>query len=60
MQDLWLAFARDPQDGLQELGWPAASGVYGNASGNALVFARDGKVVQMEEVSVIDASCPAN
>lgn len=60
MQDLWLAFARDPQHGLQKLGWSAASGGAGNVGGNAVVFARDEKVVQMEDISVIDANCPAS
>ncbi len=60
MQDLWLAFARDPQHGLQKLGWPAASGGLANVSGNAVVFARDEKVLQMEDLSVIDANCPAS
>ncbi len=59
IQDLWLAFARDPHHGLQKLGWSAASGGFGNVNGNAVVLARDEKVVQMEDISVIDANCPA-
>lgn len=60
MQDLWLAFARNPQHGLQKLGWPAAPGGVENVSGNAVVFGRDEKVVQMENISVIDANCAAS
>ena len=60
MQDLWLAFARDPQDGLQKVGWSAASGGVGNVGGSAVVFARDEKVVQKEDIGVIDANCPAS
>ena len=56
MQDLWLAFAGDPQQGLQELDWPALSTEAEHVAGQAIVFARDEKVVQMEDVSAIDAN----
>ncbi|KAL6719032.1 Cocaine esterase [Lecanora helva] len=57
MQDLWLAFADDPQNGLQKQGWGVVSA---NNSGSAIVFARGGKVAQMEEISVVDAAADAD
>ena len=60
MQDLWLAFAGNPQQGLQELDWPALSTGLDYVAGQAIVFARDEKVVQMEDVSIIDANYAAS
>ena len=36
MQDLWLAFTRNPNGALDELGWPRSSA---GAGGNVLEFA---------------------
>ena len=60
MQDLFLTFARNPQYGLQEIGWPTVSGTIEDVSGDAIVFARDGKVVEMEGVRVLDSQCPVS
>jgi len=41
IQDLWLAFARDPVGGLPQRGWNAYT-----PQGNAVLLGKDGKVVQ--------------
>ncbi|KAL1301936.1 hypothetical protein AAFC00_002395 [Neodothiora populina] len=52
MQDRWLAFAKDPDHGLEEMGWMDYS------SGNVETFAADGIAVQDAPVSNVDALCP--
>lgn len=52
MQDMWLAFANDPREGLKRYNWtPYAS------NGTALVLGRDGVLAQPEAISTIDAGC---
>ncbi|KAI1307854.1 Alpha/Beta hydrolase protein [Xylaria venustula] len=52
MQDLWLAFAKDPQNGLECHGWtPYAS------NGKALVFGKNDVLVQTENIESLDAAC---
>ena len=53
MQDLWLAFAKDPEGGLPKEGWMPYSD-----NGEAEVFGRDGKVVQKQGIEVLDGGCP--
>lgn len=48
MQDLWVSFAQDPSSAK---GWAEAR------SGQALVFAADGKAVQKRSLQTIDAPC---
>lgn len=51
MQDLWLAFAKDPQAGLQDVGW--------NSYGNGKAVLLGGTEVPMKEIDVdeLDAIC---
>ncbi len=53
MQDLWLAFAEDPENGLPKAGWEK----YQNGKGDVMVFGDGGKVVQGVKESVIEAPC---
>lgn len=55
MQDTWVAFARDPENGLDRLGWPA----YAAKDGQVRKFAVDGVLAQMGNVSSVEAECQA-
>ncbi|KAK8214673.1 carboxylesterase [Phyllosticta capitalensis] len=55
MQDTWVAFARDPENGLDRLGWPA----YAAKDGQVRKFAVDGVLAQMGNVSAVEAECQA-
>lgn len=52
MQDLWLAFAQDPVNGLPRKGWQPYS------AGNAIAFGINGKLVGSEPVAQLDGKCP--
>ena len=52
MQDLYLAFASDPVNGLKNEGWP----VY-KPAGQAIEFGKDGKVTQEISISSLGAPC---
>ena len=53
MQDVWLAFAADPVNGLPKLGWKG----HQNGEGEVMMFGAGDKVVQPVAESVVDASC---
>ena len=56
MQDLWLAFMRDPVKGLPAQGWPAyVEG--GSARGNAIEFAWEGVVERVISTGGFEANC---
>lgn len=52
LQDLYLAFASDPINGLKSQGWPAYE-----PGGQAVEFGKDGKVVQDISISSLEAPC---
>jgi hypothetical protein len=52
MQDLWLAFMRDPYDGLPQQGWPAFT-----PRGKGIEFAYDNKVEQLMDLGPFDDNC---
>lgn len=52
MQDLWLAFIKDPVNGLPAAGWPAFS-----PTGSAMEFAANNMVVQNTSVSRFASQC---
>jgi carboxylesterase type B len=52
MQDLWLAFAKDPYNGLENEGWNSL-----NANGTVLSLGKDNILFQKESVTVLDAAC---
>lgn len=52
MQDLWLAFMKDPIKGLPQQGWPAYA-----PGGNAIEFAWDGLVTQLIPTSDFEKNC---
>jgi acetylcholinesterase len=54
MQDLWLAFAKDPNGGLTSSSWTPYS-----SNGTALVLGRDDTLVQNEPVVNLDGACSA-
>lgn len=54
MQDLWLAFMRDPVKGLPEQGWPA---YVPGAGGKAMEFAWEGLVTQLIPVEEFEDNC---
>lgn len=54
MQDLWLAFAKDPENGVPSRGWTPYS-----SNGSAVVFGKDNTLVQKESIATLDARCPA-
>jgi acetylcholinesterase len=51
LQDLWLAFAKDPQRGLKNVGW----GSYGD--GNAVLIGHGNATVTQIDVSQLDIIC---
>jgi carboxylesterase type B len=51
-QDYYLAFAKDPVNGLTELGWEAYT-----PSGEGVLLAYDGEVVQSIDASVLERAC---
>ncbi|KAL2069852.1 hypothetical protein VTL71DRAFT_14531 [Oculimacula yallundae] len=55
MQDAYVAFARDPAAGLDEVQWPAYEGAYGEVR----EFAKDGVVAQMVSLTEIENGCAA-
>lgn len=52
MQDLWLAFAKDPVNSLPTMGWPAFT-----PTGNATEFAWNNVVMQNISVSRFSSQC---
>lgn len=52
MQDLWLAFMRDPKGGLPAQGWPAYT-----PDGNAMEFGWDGKLTDFISVAEFEKNC---
>ncbi|XP_014558154.1 hypothetical protein COCVIDRAFT_14667 [Bipolaris victoriae FI3] len=52
VQDYYLAFAKDPVNGLPKLGWEAYK-----PSGEAVLIAHEGEVVQSIEVSKLKTPC---
>ncbi|KAL6702930.1 hypothetical protein ACN47E_000772 [Coniothyrium glycines] len=57
MQDAWLAFARDPQQGLDKLGWERyRTGTDGVGAGKAVLFGKDKAVGSIEE-KVLESAC---
>jgi acetylcholinesterase len=52
MQDLYLAFATDPVNGLPSQGWPAYK-----PAGQAVELGSDGKVTQKISISSLEAPC---
>ena len=54
MQDLWLAFAKDPESGLLGLGWPKSS-----VNGSVMVLGEDGSLMHLESMGELDAGCSA-
>lgn len=55
MQDLWLAFIRDPVKGLIAQGWPAY-----RPGGSAMEFAWEGLVTQLIATNEFEKNCEAN
>lgn len=55
MQDAYVAFARDPETGLEEVEWPA----YESAFGQVREFAADGVVASMVALTEIEDGCAA-
>ncbi|KAL8665706.1 MAG: hypothetical protein Q9202_002016 [Teloschistes flavicans] len=54
MQDLWLAFAKDAQNGLVDSEWKPYS-----ADGDVIVFGREGILTGQESVLQLDSGCPS-
>lgn len=54
MQDLWLAFAKDPHNGFADSEWEPYS-----ADGDVIVFGREGILTGQESVSQLDSGCPS-
>ncbi|KAI9741692.1 MAG: hypothetical protein M1834_000077 [Cirrosporium novae-zelandiae] len=52
MQDLWLAFASDPIDGLPNLGWEAYK-----PDGMAMALAYDGQISRNLSIEIVDSPC---
>ena len=52
MQDLWLAFMKDPHNGLPEQGWPEFE-----PNGKAMEFAYEGEVAQLMDVEPFADNC---
>lgn len=52
MQDMWLAFMRDPVNGLPAAGWPVF-----NPTGSAMEFAANNMVMQNTSVSRFSSQC---
>jgi acetylcholinesterase len=52
MQDLYLAFASDPVNGLKSQGWPTYK-----PGGNAIELGKDGVIVQQISISSLGAPC---
>ncbi|KAI1766594.1 carboxylesterase [Hypoxylon sp. FL1150] len=52
MQDMWLAFANDPQEGLKRYNWAPYS-----SNGSALVLGKENVLAQPGAISTIDAGC---
>jgi acetylcholinesterase len=51
MQDLWLAFANDPEHGVEELGWANVT------SGSVNAFGADNKTARLISAATLDAPC---
>jgi carboxylesterase type B len=56
MEDLLLAFVRDPWTGLTNSSWPAYDSTAGNG-GTLLRFGADGKAVQQVGANDVEAVC---
>jgi hypothetical protein len=56
MEDLLLAFVRDPWTGLTNSSWPAYDSAAGNG-GTLLRFGADGKAVQQVGANDVEAVC---
>lgn len=54
MQDLYLAFISDPQNGLPSMGWPAYS-----PNGSAVLLGQDDQVL-IQNISVSELAAPCN
>lgn len=52
MQDLWLAFMRDPEAGLVKQGWPAYT-----PGGEGIEFAYNGTVDRLMDLGLFDDNC---
>ena len=52
VQDYYLAFAKDPINGLPQMGWEAYE-----PSGEAVLIAYEGQVVQSVKESALEAPC---
>jgi acetylcholinesterase len=53
MQEYWVAFAEDPENGLPKLGWKG----YEGGAGQGVIFGHDGKIEQPIAESKLDQPC---
>lgn len=52
MQDLWLAFAKDPSGGLSSKGWPELT-----TNGSLLALGVNNVLRQVRKIDIVDAVC---
>lgn len=54
MQDMWLAFAKDPWNGLRRHSWSPYS-----SDGTALVLGKDDVLIATSSIAHLDSGCSA-